>query len=188
MGLVFGKGVFQKGEYKSVSPEYVAWRGMLRRCYDPTDQAARTTYHGCTVSADFLVFQKFAKWVREQPGGGQQGWQLDKDLLVPGNKVYSAETCVFLPAALNKSIAVSKRGAWPVGVEKHGPSFRAYWEIEGVRQRVGAFKTPEEAYEAYKVGKPRALRLAAEKYKPQIDARAYQALLDYEVEGRNEWV
>lgn len=185
MKLVYGVGLFEKGAYKSVSPEYVAWRGMLRRCYCPVHQKSKPAYHGCTVSEEFLVFQHFAGWANAQPGYGKEGWQLDKDLLAPGNTVYGKDTCVFLPASVNNSLVISRRGDLPPGVEKHGPSFRAYWGLEGKRYKRGPFETTEEAFNAYRVGKEAALKVVAEKYKDELDSRAYQALQTYDVEGRN---
>ena len=90
-------------------------------------------------------------WMKTQPWEEKQ---LDKDLLVPGNKVYSPETCVFVSANLNKLLNnnPAKRGEYPMGVRfhKHKNKFEASFGKFGKFKHIGYFKTPEEAHEAYK--------------------------------------
>ena len=57
---------------------------------------------------------------------------LDKDILCKGNKVYSSETCVFVPARINSIILNSqnRRGDLPVGVNynKKTGKYRAQYK------------------------------------------------------------
>lgn len=54
----------------------------------------------------FKGFQEFAEWCQSEYGYmnvEQNGrfWQLDKDILVSGNMVYSPDTCCFVPNRIN---------------------------------------------------------------------------------------
>ena len=95
--------------------EYVLWKGMLQRCYSDTQYP---TYEGCEVSDNFKSFEYFYEWCNKQIGSGNEGWHLDKDLLVKGNKVYSEDTCVFIPKEINMVLTKStaSRGEYLIGV------------------------------------------------------------------------
>ena len=75
-----------------VCPYYQTWIDMLKRCYSDKLQERQPTYKGCSVSEEWLTFSAFKVWMEKQDFERKQ---LDKDLLFEGNKVYSAETCVF---------------------------------------------------------------------------------------------
>jgi len=88
----------------------------------------------------------------------QQNWegnQLDKDFLAtesPG-KLYSPETCCFVPSWLNSLFtdSAAKRGEWPQGVywHKHGQRFGVKLRVDGRQKHLGYFSTPHEAFNAY---------------------------------------
>ena len=108
---VFGIGYLGDGEFNSklngrCTKEYSTWRTMLQRCYDPKCHARSPSYIGCTVCKDWRNFQNFAAWMSTQ---NYEGKQLDKDIKVKGNKVYSPETCSFVSHAENSVEAHAKR-------------------------------------------------------------------------------
>ena len=76
--------------------EYKLWTGMLERCYSTTLRNKYPTYKDCEASENFKSFEYFYEWCNNQIGFGNEGWQLDKDLLIKGNKIYSENTCVFM--------------------------------------------------------------------------------------------
>ena len=122
----------------------------------------------------------------KQIGFGNEGWQLDKDLLVKGNKVYSESTCVFIPAEVNTLLTkrTASRGEHLIGVYWHktNKAFKAQVsKNKGTQEYLGSFKTEIEAFNAYKQAKESFVKEQAEKYKSQIDPRAYNALMNYEV-------
>lgn len=94
-----------------VCPYYRAWENMLSRCYSAKYQERQPAYIGCTVSEEWLTFSNFKAWMEKQEWEGKQ---LSKDLLFEGNKVYSAENCVFVTRAVNNLTTDSKasRGEW----------------------------------------------------------------------------
>lgn len=164
--------------------EYYVWRGMMARCYTTKIQEKQPTYKGCTVSDEFLIFSGFYNWYQKQYGA-DLNFEIDKDLLFKGNKQYHPDKCVLLPKEINSSLRTRKksRGDLPIGVcrGKSGSYIAKLNDSSGIRH-LGTFKTPEQAFQAYKVAKEDRLKLLANKYRDQIDPRAYEALLNYKVE------
>lgn len=113
-------------------------------------------------------------------------FDLDKDLLVRGNKVYSEYSCVFIPQEVNKVLTKSNktRGENLIGVtfEKSSGKFISQISVNGRNVKIGRFKTEIEAFNAYKEAKEYILRGLAEKWKDRIDPRAYNALMNYQVD------
>ena len=167
--------------------EYDLWTGMLRRCYSEKYQKKYPTYEGCEVSDNFKSFEYFYEWCYKQIGFNNKGWHLDKDLLTKGNKVYSENSCVFIPKDINLLLTkcVASRGEHLIGVHwcKKGKSFVARVnKNKGNREHLGYFKTELEAFNAYKQAKEAFIKEQANKWKLQIDERAYNALMNYQVE------
>jgi len=185
--LVQGVGI-NDGKYTATikgvnKKEYEIWRGMLQRCYNTKVQKMRPTYIGCSVSDNFKYYTYFFEWCQLQIGFFNTGYELDKDILNKGNKIYGENSCIFIPSELNSLIRVCKgnRGITPIGVTKREDNFQAQCSINNISKKLGTFKTPELAFNAYKTFKEAHIKELAEKYKDTIDPRAYQALLNYEV-------
>ena len=164
---------------------------MLQRCYSDVYKKKRPTYKGCEVSDNFLHYEYFYEWCHEQIGFGNDGngnpFQLDKDLLIKGNKVYSENSCVFIPQGINKVLTKreSMRGEHLIGVYWHNASraFKAQVsKSTGKQEYLGSFNTEIEAFNAYKTAKESFIKEQADKFKSQIDPRAYNALMNYKVE------
>lgn len=188
--LIFGEG-FNSGASTShvdgtMLKEYQLWYHILERSYCPKYHARKPTYSNCTVSANFKDFAYFKNWCQHQKGFNIKGFSLDKDLLVKGNKVYSEDTCVFLPIEVNNALTKRKslRGDYVIGVSfckiKH--LFKSRIRKDKVRFELGSFETEYEAFQAYKIAKEKHLEDLATRYKSQIDVKAYNALLNYSVE------
>jgi hypothetical protein len=110
---VFGIGFFGDGEYKSKengkhTKVYAAWNSMLKRCYDEKYQARRPTYIGCSVAPEWHDFQCFAEWYYKNYPADGKDYQLDKDHLVKGNKLYGPDTCCFLTPQQNTETSQAK--------------------------------------------------------------------------------
>ena len=166
--------------------EYTLWNNMLNRCYNDTYKNKNQTYVGCKVSENFKSYEYFYEWCHKQIGFDNEGWQLDKDLLVKGNKVYSEDTCVFLPKEINSVLVkcTASRGEYLIGVCwcKKATAFKArVSKNKGKQEHLGFFNTEIEAFNAYKQAKEDYLKELANKWKSQIDERAYNALMNYEV-------
>ena len=166
--------------------EYTLWTHMLQRCYSDRCQKKHPTYEGCEVSNNFKSYEYFYEWCHRQIGFDNEGWHLDKDLLIKGNKVYSESTCVFLPKEINLVLTKSTalRGEHLIGVSwnKRDKAFVAQVaKNKGKQEFLGYFKTELEAFKAYKQAKETFVKEQANKWKSQIDERAYHALMNYEV-------
>ena len=192
---VYGVGIlgtkYSISEYGRDTKEYVLWNNMLMRCYSDTYQKKQPTYKDCEVSENFKSFEYFYEWCHKQIGFGNDGngnpFQLDKDLLTKGNKVYSESTCIFLPQEINSLLIKreASRGEHLIGVyyHKRDKAFVAQvGKSKGKRERLGSFKTEIEAFNAYKVAKESFIKEQANNWKSQIDERAYSALMNYTVE------
>ena len=167
--------------------EYELWRGMLKRCYSDVYKKKHPTYIGCEVSDKFKSYEYFYEWCHKQIGFGVKCWQLDKDLLVKGNKVYSENVCVFIPKEINQLLTkrASSRGEHLIGVywSKTANAFVArVSRNKGGSEHLGLFNTEIEAFNAYKVAKENHIKELANKWKGKIDERAYDALMNYKVE------
>ena len=188
---VYGVGILGTKYLASINgvqtKEYKLWCCMLVRCYSNTYKKKYPTYEGCEVSDNFKSYEYFYEWCNEQIGFGNEGWQLDKDLLTKGNKVYSETTCFFLPNEINSLLTKREalRGEHLIGVCwcKRGKVFRAQVnKNKGKKKNLGSFNTELEAFNAYKTAKESFVKEQANEWKSQIDERAYNALMNYQVE------
>ncbi len=188
---VYGIGVFGTKYPSRVNgvktKEYKLWHSMLVRCYSDTIKKKHPTYEGCEVSENFKYYEYFYDWCNKQIGFGNEGWHLDKDLLIKGNRVYSEDSCVFLPQEVNTLLTkrTNSRGKYPIGVSwsKTSKAFVAtVAKNKGKTEWLGYFNTELRAFNAYKIAKESFIKEQAEKWKSQIDIRAYQALMNYTVD------
>jgi len=165
--------------------EYDLWQSMLQRCFNEKFKQRQPTYEGVTCSKDWLSMTNFVNDVSKMNGFGLSGWQLDKDILVKGNKLYSKDTCCFVPQEVNSLLTKSDRirGEWPVGVcfDKATGKFRASLAVNGKQKTLGYLTTPEEAFQVYKAAKEAQIKAVADKWQHLLDERVFQALMEYEV-------
>lgn len=191
--LVYGVGFYGIGHYKAKEngknlKQYEVWRKMLQRCYDPKYHQKYPTYIDCEVCEEWHNYQNFAKWFDEnyyEIDGEKMCF--DKDIIIKGNKIYSPETSVFVPQRINKLFTKRQnyRGKYPVGVtfHKQSNSFRANISNgSGKMITLGNHKTPEDAFESYKVEKEKLIKTIANEYKGIIPDVVYDSLMNYEVE------
>ncbi|MBD8091967.1 AP2 domain-containing protein [Pseudomonas fluorescens] len=145
-------------------PVYAAWHSLLTRCYSENYQSKHPTYVGCTVHPDWLSLSKFKEWfdVNYVPG-----WDLDKDLITHGNKVYGPEFCRYVPPYLNLLITENSavRGEQPLGVwMTRFNTFSANCRNGGAKKFLGTFPTPMLAHRAWQVAKADAVDDALRRY------------------------
>lgn len=187
MGLVYGVGI-NDAKYptkinKIKTSEYIHWSGMMARCFSENVHKNQSTYKGCSVSERFLSYSYFYEWCQSQIGFND-GWALDKDLLIKGNKIYSEDTCVFLPREINNTFLKreSCRSGLPIGVLFYKNKFRAQVGTSRNRLHLGVFDNIQDAFVAYKSEKEKIIKKLASKYRRVIDIRAYQSLINYSVD------
>ena len=133
----FGVGYLGEGEYKvkengKETKCYRTWVHMLRRCYDEKYQEKYPTYKECVVCDEWHNFQNFAKWYEENYYEVEgQRMNLDKDILVKHNKIYSSETCIFVPQTINKLFVKrdGKRGDSVIGTSPKDGKYQVNCQI-----------------------------------------------------------
>lgn len=186
---VFNIGYLGEGEYSRMENKdaYTSWQGMLRRCYDSQCLSKNPTYIGCTVCEEWHNFQNFAEWYYENYYEIEgQKMALDKDILCKGNKIYSPDTCVFVPQDINSIFTKRdlKRGCLPIGVSYHKKMNKYQSGCRngsGHLTYLGYYDTPEEAFEVYKQYKEQVIKDMADEYKDLIPETLYDSMINYEV-------
>lgn len=137
------------GGVRICCPFYRKWTNMIRRVYSKS--SGMKTYSECHVCDDWLTFSNFKSWMITQDWEGKE---LDKDLLVKGNKVYSPETCVMVSRQVNQFITGDRKSknGFPSGVSFHKKSgkYRASCgDLSGKHKHIGLFETIEDARSSY---------------------------------------
>ena len=179
IGIIGDTPTKENGKFTKL---YNAWKGMLERCYTEKSLSKCPTYLGCSVSDNFKNFTFFKEWAEKQVGSDKDGWNLDKDILVRGNKIYSEDTCCFVPKEINLLLVKHDkgRGDYLLGVDYH--KNRKQFRARCSDKHLGWFNTELEAFRAYKQAKEAYIKEVANKWKDQIDPKVYNALMKYEVE------
>ncbi len=187
--VLHGVGFMGVGSHKSkVSGKktltYNTWKSMIERCYSP-NSSSYLNYggKGITVCKDWHNFQNFAEWFVQQPNYGKCGFELDKDMVKIGNKVYCSDYCSILPREINQLTLfkeINKRECkqgvhWSQGNNK----FIAQCGINGKQVYLGGYETKEEAYKHYISFKIEYVRQKAKEHYQWIPAKVYENLLNY---------
>lgn len=153
--LVYGIGVADLPTQTKVDGKlvmcryYRTWNGMLMRCYSDVYLRKYPTYEGCSVCDEWLTFSVFKDWMVCQE------WEekdLDKDLLIPGNREYSPESCCFIDNSLNKLLIHRKsNNCLPTGVSFSAGAgkYRSSLSVNGKNMHLGYFDNPEDARNEY---------------------------------------
>lgn len=192
--LVQGVGINDKiypyKEANKMVREYAIWKSMLERCSEDY-WTKNNAYLNTLCSSNFKLYSFFYEWCNKQIGFNNRDekgrfWQLDKDLLTKEHKVYSEDTCVFVPAKINALLISRKsvRGEYPIGVcfDKSASRLKSQVSLgEGTVKNLGLFPDVASAFGAYKYNKEMYIKQVAKGYKDRLDPRAYEALMNYEV-------
>lgn len=186
---VAGVGYIGEGKYSSVNAQqlFMIWSNMLVRCYDEESLKKNITYTECSVDERWHCFQDFAAWCEAQPEFiKNKDWHLDKDIKYRGNKIYSPETCSFVPRDINNLFTLrgNKRGDCPLGVhwDNKKETYVAQVNKDQKRKFLGYFPDTDSAFAAYKQAKEEVIREMAEKYKDGICSNVYDSLINWKVE------
>ena len=116
--------------------------------------------------------------------------QLDKDILCKGNKIYSRDTCIFVPQRINLLFTKSDkaRGDNPIGAS---PTPAGNYMVRcrdgyGKMDYLGTYPTKEEAFRVYKNYKENLIKRTIDSYEGKIPKPHYSrlktAMYNYEVE------
>jgi hypothetical protein len=155
-------------------PIYRKWKDMITRVYSEKMHKKNPTYIGVTVCEEWLTFSNFLKWYEENY---IDGFDLDKDLKVKGNKLYSPETCMFVPPAVNRLFAdkPNLNKSLPTGVSFHEPTGKYRARVN--RKYLGLFDRKEDASKAYAEAKNKEIKIFMCQY-PELKIVLSQYLSD----------
>ena len=187
-----GEGKYKVSENGKNTRVYDTWKAMLQRCYSEKEHERHPTYIGCEVYEGWYNFQNFAKWYKDNYYEvGNEKMCLDKDILFKGNKIYSPDTCIFVPETINKLFIKNdkNRGESVIGATlcKNG-KYQAQCNIinpetgKSKQEYLGLYDSQEKAFQVYKYHKERNIKQIADYYKIHIPQKLYDAMYNYEVE------
>lgn len=189
--LIYGVATNSRGKYKTaidgkITKAYHAWQNMLQRVYCSKYHAINPTYVGCSVTELWLEYQEFAEWFSNHRYSNR-GYHLDKDLLIPGNKIYAPDRCVFVPQQLNNLLLDNgaARGKFLQGVsfDEQRNKFMARIVVDGRQKNLGRFGNELEAYIVYKKAKEENVKRMANHWRDDIADEVYHALMLWELGG-----
>lgn len=193
--MIYNIGYIGEGPYKiringKKTTSYIVWEQIIRRCYSAKQQETTSkSYVDCEVCEEWHNYQNFAQWYEENyyevPG---QHMQVDKDILIKGNKVYSPDTCAIIPQYINTLFIRNnrKRGQYPIGVyyNKRAKKYEAMYKIDGKNKHIGYYTSVNDAFLTYKEYKEDHIKQIADEYfsNGYITEQVYNAMYAWEVE------
>lgn len=192
----FGVGYLAEGRYtvsenSKLNQWFKIWNSMLNRCYNPKYQEKHPTYKGCEVETFLFNFQHMCEWLDENyyeiP---DEQMCLDKDILCKGNKLYSRDTCIFVPQRINLLFTKRNnyRGKDPIGVTPNSSgNYRVFChDGYGKQTYLGTYTSKEEAFRVYKNYKEKVIKEVIDSYEGIIPEPFYSrlktAMYNYKVE------
>lgn len=173
-----GVGKYSPKENKNI---YSCWHSMFKRCYSNSVHKLHISYVNCIVDKIWHNFQNFAEWFTNNY---IENYHLDKDILIKGNKIYSPDTCCFVPHEINQLFTKNNidRGLLPIGVSFNKPNYVASIKKFNILYNLGSYNTPDIAFNVYKTEKEKHLKNIAEIWKDKISVKVYNAIINYKVE------
>ena len=179
-------GYLGEGKYTTHHPAYKTWAYMIRRCYDTKSSYNRPTYENCSVCNEWHNFQNFAEWYENNYYEiDNDKMQLDKDILIKNNNIYSSDTCCFVNHTINSMFTNKKRFRNSIiGSYKRCGKYEVSCEntLLKKKQYLGRFNDENEAFTVYKNYKENNIKAVADHYKDKIPDHLYIALYNYEID------
>ena len=159
---------------------YKHWKKMRSRCYNIKELNKKKCYQNTLICDEWQDYEKYKVWYDEHY---IDGWQIDKDLLSDSEKIYSPQTCCFLPIELNAFLSSFTKNSTSntpcIGVFIRYGRYHARYRTPEKYYNLGTFETLEEAKYAYNSFKKQRFLEHIEKYKDQLEPRVLDALLKF---------
>lgn len=149
---------------------YKSWNAMICRCYSDKSLLNHSEYTNVNIYEGWKYLSNFKEWF--STANYIQGYVLDKDLYIPNSKIYSPDTCLFIPAGLNNLVNIKNVKGY-----KKLPSGNYFVEmrIRGKSKSLGTYKTEKEAHNVYIKEKANHIMDIADEYK-HINDKIYVGL------------
>lgn len=166
-----------------VCPYYQTWKNMIARCTNGGRVPKLECYKDVTCSTDWEYFSNFKEWMESQQW---LGMCLDKDILISGNRIYSENTCVFVPDSINLLLTdrAALRGEYPLGVSykngRAGAKLPKPYAATLGKKYLSLHATPEEAHKVWQLAKADKIIASVTAYKedPRFILHVGERLLD----------
>lgn len=180
-----GRILIDKNDVNENPIAYQKYRAMIDRCYGK-QKYNNVVYKGCEVCKEWFDFENFVKWFNENYYTIEnESMELDKDLFGDG-KLYSPNTCIFVPHKLNSWFAMFKdyrdrKTDLPMGVNLYDNGYgKKRYRVNSL-EKGQLFDDLEEAANAYKENIKRKFKEYAENHKNEIPNRLYDKLINYKI-------
>lgn len=164
-----GVGPYVRSINRSHTLCYVVWKNMINRCYNKSNWIKQPAYVDVTVDVEWHNFQNFAHWYCNHPDYNK-GYQLDKDILYPGNRIYSQHTCVMVPSVINNLFSDNNLS---ISVRLKGGAYESRFGT----LYLGRHSTKEKAVNIYLNAKRAYILEVSTQWNNHIDVRVYRRLL-----------
>lgn len=183
---VHGVGFTGYGKYSKSTHEklYFKWSSMLRRGYSEDYKIKKPTYKDVTVCDLWHNFQNFAEWASSR-ADYIDGWEIDKDILIPNNKVYCPEACCFVPRVINctiRSSSLKDKTKIPFRISAGRIQYKILVSLDNSNKKTFYFKDIDEAYCTVVKFKTERVTALAEEFKSQLDPAVYLRLKNFKFE------
>lgn len=173
---VCGVGYIGVGKYNTSDKAYGVWAAILLRCYDKDAQEkSLRSYIGCSVGEEWHDFQNFARWYYENKYR-KEGWGIDKDFCVMGNRVYGENFCTFLPPEINNVLINSLNQTSGISYDIKRECYLVRLSRDGLNKNLGRYSSKEDAIKTYKEAKTEYIEQLCKKYSGEVDPRVIHNL------------
>lgn len=184
---LYNVGYIGVGKYKPKDNLkcYRTWENIIYRGDSKEYKSKYNTYENCIVCDEWHNYQNFADWFyKNYYEIEEERMEIDKDILIKNNKIYSPNTCIFVPRRINSLLIKNDktRGKYLIGVDFHNKKFRSRCMTLQGSIYLGHFDTELDAFTAYKNFKEKYIRQIANQYRNNIPEKLYTALYNYKVE------
>tara|TARA_R100000988_G_scaffold9434_1_gene5332 strand:- start:15 stop:758 length:744 start_codon:yes stop_codon:yes gene_type:complete len=183
--LIYGVGINDVMiPYFTESRIWRQWGGIIRRT-DKRDPNMHNyeSYKDCTLDPRWYKLSVFKEWIEQWDDYGNK--EVDKDILITGNKIYGPDTCLMVRPIVNSWFRPNAaKGDLPRGVSwntawRRGKSPNPYsaqiTPIGGKRTGLGYYSTVEEASIVFESARKEQLKILIE---TETDLTVKNALID----------
>lgn len=179
VALVYGVGIDDSPE-GTEDAAHVTWLAMMKRVYHKDTANPHPTHDGCSVDPCWHLYSGFKRWFDVNHIAG---YELDKDILQPSNRLYSPDTCVFVPPYINQAVRWRRKlpnSGYP-GVRVFAGLYHASIMHKGVTTEGQSRKDAVEAHCDWQRLKADSLDNHLQNYLKEVapDLRVVRALIRY---------
>lgn len=187
--LVYGVGINDVMiPYFTGTRTWRTWSGIIRRTdnRDPKwiNKQNKQSYVDCTLDPRWYKLSVFKEWIEQWDDFENK--EVDKDILIPGNKIYGPDTCLMVRPIVNAWFKPTIKGDLPRGVcwnssWRRGKSPNPYrtqiTPIGGKRTSLGCYDTVEEASAVFEKSRKEQIQILIE---TETDLKVKNAMIERE--------